>query len=1295
MRKTALLSRPTSSVRSVALFGTAVALTAFLLISLFASSAAFAGPTLLWQVPGSGPGKGAGAEEINRPRGVAVDPINGHVFVVDHFNARIDEFTAWGEFVKAIGWSVNAEAPAAELQTCTAQSGCKAGTEGGGTGQFSNPTAIAVDSNQHIWVAEEGTHRIQVFDQQGAFLFMLGGKVNQTTNANICTKADLEAGQVCGPGASGTGPGEFSLGEVSQGGERFRPTGFVSAGPGETIYVGDVARIQKFSAQGSFQGEIAGPSLTGKRVAGLAVDPSGNVYASLRAGEPFELGTYSLLKLGSAGEVLHTYPVPTNPEKALNAPSVGALALGRAGELYAVLDPEILSAGNIFFEPRIIEFGAAGEKLLPTKEEEDAEKESPPGKPVPFGLIEMSPNFGLATQIAGLATSGSCGLEADDIFATYATEGGPSLLRAFGPNPDPTVCPPPEVPPTITEQFASSVSVDNASLQAKINSHFWRSTTYFVEYGLGKCSEGGCQEHRPIPSVSLNSGSGVPVLTAGVPLQGLAPATTYHFRFVAATRFEGGSEEEVVVRGVGGKPGLDGSEGTITTREPSLPPRVSCPNQQFRGGLAEHLTDCRAYEMVSPVDKEGADVVAVNAIVTELPARLDQSAVSGEAFTFSAYRAFADPVAAPFSSQFLSRRGSGEWSIESISPGRGEAFGSALESADTEYLTFSDDLCQGWLRLPFAAEPQLDPAELRGFPNLFRRENCGSASGAFDALTTFAPPHITKPNAFNPQVQGISSDGRCTVFKASDTLTTEAPVLPGERENILYEDCGGTLRLVAILPDGTPAQSSSAAGLGYDTEGNIQYGLRSSGDFHAVSQDGTSIYWTAPGEPGVNSKIYLRINADKPQSEVASGECTEPEEACTLPVSQLVSDTSARFWTASTDGTRAFFSIGEKAQRLYEYSAVDPAEPEVALVAEGIKDGVEGMLGASDDASRIYFTSRKPLAPGAVSGKPNLYFLEVGEEPRLVGILDPSDLNQKESGAGILRSKAISYDPGFRAARVSADGLHAVFMSSASLTGFDNTDQRNGEADREVFVYDATADGGQGRLVCVSCDPTGTRPLGQDINFSQGAPPVWAAARIPTWTSSLYPGNPLTTEGSTVHLFFDSFVPLSPRDTNGRADVYEWQSAAGKTACEEAGAETYVPAMAGCLSLISSGQGDRDSEFIDADPAGGNVFFATGASLLPQDPGSIDIYDAREGGGFPAVQAQLPCEGEACQQGSPASSVSSPASNVLRKGNRKPAKPCPKGKRKVKRKGGRTACVAKNHHHKHKKKNASGKGSGR
>jgi len=150
-------------------------------------------------------------------------------------------------------------------------------------------------------------------------------------------------------------------------------------------------------------------------------------------------------------------------------------------------------------------------------------------------------------------------------------------------------------------------------------------------------------------------------------------------------------------------------------------------------------------------------------------------------------------------------------------------------------------------------------------------------------------------------------------------------------------------------------------------------------------------------------------------------------------------------------------------------------------------------------------------------------------------------------------------------------------------------------------------------------------------------------------------------------------------DTNGKQDVYEWQRAADEEACEEAGAQLFVASAGGCLSLVSSGQSPKDSQLLDASEGGVDVFFTTAASLLPQDLGLVDVYDARAGGGFPQTPSPAPsCEGEACQgplaapdDPTPASSSFEGAGNVS-DGVKKKRPRCAKGK--ARRKG---RCVAK------------------
>ncbi len=126
------------------------------------------------------------AGETQGPGGIATDPNNGHVLVVDGQFRRIDEFTPWGNFVKAWGWDVvasgpgdDASAPEDQFEICVPASGdaCKPGTAGAGTGQLNFSQGVAVDSEGGVYVFDRDTHRVQKFDSEGHFLLAWGGDV--------------------------------------------------------------------------------------------------------------------------------------------------------------------------------------------------------------------------------------------------------------------------------------------------------------------------------------------------------------------------------------------------------------------------------------------------------------------------------------------------------------------------------------------------------------------------------------------------------------------------------------------------------------------------------------------------------------------------------------------------------------------------------------------------------------------------------------------------------------------------------------------------------------------------------------------------------------------------------------------------------------------------------------------------------------------------------------------------------------------------------------------------------------
>jgi hypothetical protein len=327
------------------------------------------------------------------------------------------------------------------------------------------------------------------------------------------------------------------------------------------------------------------------------------------------------------------------------------------------------------------------------------------------------------------------------------------------------------------------------------------------------------------------------------------------------------------------------------------------------------------------------------------------------------------------------------------------------------------------------------------------------------------------------------------------------------------------------------------------------------------------------------------------------------------------------FETASADGSVAYFT---KAQHLWRYVVATDTATDITP-----SGGVVGVLGTSASGAIAYFQDAAGLkrwqsgttatvAPGADAALPS------------------------------------NYPPTTGASRVSADGTKLLFLSALSLTGYDNKDLNSGEPDSEVFLYDSS---GAGTLICVSCNPTLARPIGPST--IPGAAPNGTAAG----STSSYKPRSLSANGKRV--FFDSEDALVLSDTNDAHDAYQWQ-AQGEGSCMKAG---------GCISLVSDGKAARGATFIDASADGADAFFTTEASLVKSDPGAMDLYDARVGGGFPIPPPPIVCEGDACQP-LPSPPVDPTLTTLLKgpgnPGVRYPKERCPRGK--VRRKG---RCVLK------------------
>ena len=193
------------------------------------------------------------------------------------------------------------------------------------------------------------------------------------------------------------------------------------------------------------------------------------------------------------------------------------------------------------------------------------------------------------------------------------------------------------------------------------------------------------------------------------------------------------------------------------------------------------------------------------------------------------------------------------------------------------------------------------------------------------------------------------------------------------------------------------------------------------------------------------------------------------------------------------------------------------------------------------------------------------------------------------------------------------------------MTGYDN------QGLEEVYLYEAQS----GKLMCVSCNPTGEAPVPTNaatVVEAEQAREGHVGAQLPISVQATYQPRWISEDGSRV--FFNSAQPLVPQATNGWLDVYEWERD-GTGSCRQS---------QGCIYLLSSGSDPGNSYLLDASANGNDVFIITAAQLVAQDRNDLhNVYDVRVGGVRPGVAPA--CSGTGCQGVPPAPPIfATPAS---------------------------------------------------
>jgi hypothetical protein len=444
-------------------------------------------------------------------------------------------------------------------------------SSGSAAGQCLQPQGVAVDfETGHLYVADQGNNRIDVFESNGTFLMAFGWGVDTGADEfQTCTTAST-----CNAGIAGSGAGQFSapswiavdnnvgsasrhdvyigtdnfhvqkftpsgeftaaFGEEGQGPCQFARTDDpIAVGPGGDVYAADAAeltpnnfsnRIERFDPSGKCLGEVE--LFQGDfRIRNLAVDSSGNVYVTV---------------IGAGGELRKYDPSGNLLEKLDEGIETEGLAVDPSDNLFAQQVENRAPSGSPFgFYDVITEYDSGGNHLIRFG----------------YGMFKR--------ELPGLAAYHSAG---GDVFGS---EGSFGVKYFATPSPGPIVVPEP----------CRAVPVGNtrATLNARVNPE-GQATTYRYQYVDKKSfeAEGGFASPNtketpeiPLPPHSISeeeneeeAGESGEVDEKRAPFElhqasaeaSLVPETEYHCRVIATN--------------ADAPAGIAGEEGTFSSRAP-------------------------------------------------------------------------------------------------------------------------------------------------------------------------------------------------------------------------------------------------------------------------------------------------------------------------------------------------------------------------------------------------------------------------------------------------------------------------------------------------------------------------------------------------------------------------------------------------------------------------------------------------------------------------------------------------------------------------------------------------------
>jgi hypothetical protein len=708
-------------------------------------------------------------------------------------------------------------------------------------------------------------------------------------------------------------------------------------------------------------------------------------------------------------------------------------------------------------------------------------------------------------------------------------------------------------------------------------------------------------------------------------IAGLSPGATYYYRVVATNDSPG-------------QPVVASAPKSLIAYGGAAGPSDVCPNEALRaenGSLA--LPDCRAYERVTPVVKNGASFGG-ETFVGDGP-RVALATLS----TFGG-----TPSAESLGAAYEFTRGGSGWSTKPLFP-------SATQFEKTNLTTPLYRGIDG--RSLFGLRPVGAPAD---------EENLYVGGAAF---LTEVGPMVPAESLIGLPGQISSEPGYEALIRYQLTTPDVSHVIfslssPGPHDYLwpfdhtaaggfysAYE-YAGTANVRPFLVGVVGGEDSATLIGGCGTSVGS---LGSEDTYNAISADGSTVFFTPAGEDVLSepcnsvdgapahTELYARLDGETPAartvkiSEPSKEDCVSCQTVNPLTEKPETELREAAFQGASENGSKVFFLTeqellpGNTGKNLYEYDFEAPPGHKVVAVSHvsgGTESGVQGVVRISEDGSRVYFVAdaaltEEPNSTGSTAqpGADNLYAYDTGTgTTRFVATLAPAD------------SEMWSATDYRRPAEATPDGNYLLFSSVADLTPDDSSTVN------QLFRYRYDT----GQLVRISVGRAGFNGNGNTDRDPVTFPGSFGKYGT---TQHVAPQKIISDDGARV--FFTSTGALIPNaiehyeipgSPNFAQNIYEYHG--------------------GIVSLLSDGR-DRAPEgksnasaveLLGTDSTGVDVFFTTASPLVPADEDrSVDIYDARAGGGFADTSAPQ-CESDGCQSAPPPPGVTPSASSALLQG---------------------------------------------